>query len=58
MIIGVLCEKGGTGKTTIAVRARKNFRLGSNYFANETELNCEWKILETELFYEWIGLNS
>ena len=25
----------------IAVRACKQFRLGSHYFANETELNCE-----------------
>ena len=43
---------------TLSVRACKQFRLGSHYSANETELNCEWIFLETELFCEWIDLNS
>jgi adenosine deaminase len=34
-------DLSGAVMQTVNVRAHKNFRLGSNYFANETELNCE-----------------
>jgi DNA-binding NarL/FixJ family response regulator len=43
---GYLSSKGISQKlnispSTVDVRACKQFRLGSHYSANETELNCE-----------------